>query len=139
MFPMLPQYKKITISLKNHELWKNNTQNNTIYAVGHPNEGWWSLSPLVISEAEHLKLVGHSCVFGEMSSSWESRNKSKHPWSTHLWQRRGEYTNGNKKVSSVNVHGKIGQLHPKNSIGFYLIPPEYQWNTSTQRPMLWDF
>ena len=41
------------------------------------------------------------------------RNNPTHLWSISLCQRRQEYTNGEKMVSSISGAGKTGQLHVK--------------------------
>ena len=51
-----------------------------------------------------------------MEQNREPRNKLSHLWSINLWQKRQEYKNGEKTVSSINDAGKTGQQHIKHEI-----------------------
>lgn len=51
-----------------------------------------------------------------MEQNQETRNKSKHIWSTNNWQVSQEYSM-EKIVSSINGAGKIGQPQQRNGTG----------------------
>ena len=46
---------------------------------------------------------------GSMEQNGEPRNKPRYLWSINLRQRRQEYKNGKKTVSSTSGAGKVGQ------------------------------
>ena len=47
-----------------------------------------------------------------MEQDRKHRNKPMHLWVPYFWQRRQEYTMG-QRASSINGAGKTGQLHVK--------------------------
>ena len=51
--------------------------------------------------------------YSPMEQDRKSRNKPMHLWVPYFWQRRQEYTMGEKTASPINGAGKTGQLHVK--------------------------
>ena len=50
--------------------------------------------------------------YRSMEKDRKLRNKAMHLWVPYFWQRRQEYTMG-QRASSINGAGKTGQLHVK--------------------------
>ena len=50
--------------------------------------------------------------YRSMEQDRKPRNKPMHLWVPYFWQRRQEYTMG-QRASSINGAGKTGQLHVK--------------------------